>query len=186
MGSPYKVSDSTINELNSRSHEKIKQLFPDGPPCDIAKRINREVEALESSPSTYGLLIADEVIKELRHHRFSAFLDGDWECSYYAWLMNLIREDPFETALYYQSMGLRMKQIIRDGRITSPIKISVVPGWGKTACLELFRLRAQEWGFWLWECSEGCYKLISLGNRPDDIYATHAPIIQIVDSLWIA
>lgn len=179
MADPYKLTAQAMSDLRSRTHEKIKRLFPEGAPEEIMKRIDREEQALWNSPVTYGLLIVHEAIQVLRYHRFTAILEGDLDLSYYAWLMDLTEPDPYDMALCYQDMGLRIRQIIEDGRISAPIEISVTPAWGKPACLELLRMYADKWGFWLWECPDGGWKLISLSHSPEDIYAANAPIIRI-------
>lgn len=180
MSNPYKVTDEVLYELHNRSKEKLNQLFPEGPSSEVVKRIKREEEELRSNPYTYALLITHEVIQELRYHRFSAYLEGDWFCSYYAYLLDMTKSDPIWLASDYQSIGLRMKQFVRDGCNESPIQIETSPGWGKSACLELLKQCAKKWDFWLAECQEGGWKLINRGFREDDIFAAHAPIIQII------
>lgn len=180
MSNPYKVTDEVLYELQNRSKEKLNQLFPEGPPSEVVKRIKREEEELRSNPYTYALLITHEVIQELRYHRFSANLEGDWFCSYYAYLLDMTIDDPIWLAADYQSIGFRMKQFVRDGCNESPIQIEISPGWGKSACFELLKQCAKKWCFWLAECQEGGWKLINRGFREDDIFAAHAPIIQII------
>ena len=180
MSNPYMITESAMKELHSRTNKRINQLFPEGPPSEVVKRIKREEEELRSNPYTYALLITHEVIQELHYHRFSANLEGDWFCSYYAYLLEMTIDDPIELASYYKSMGFRTKQLVRDGCNESPIQIEISPGWGKSACLELLKQCAKKWDFWLAECQEGGWKLINRGFREDDIFAARAPIIQII------
>lgn len=179
---PHRVTEETIGELHNRSQQKLKQLFPGGIPGDIHKRMNREMSALAGSPYIYALLIADEVIKELRKYNFAVELTGDWVVCYYTWLLGLTGDDPFAVAKYFQSIGWRIKQLIRDKCIESPMEIAVSPTWAKPACLELLRIHANDWGFWVWEGPDGNFKLINLSCRPDDIYAACAPVIRIVNN----
>lgn len=179
---PYKATKETIEELHNRSQQKLKQLFPEGTDEAVQRRMKREMTALTLSPYIYALLIAEEVFKTLREHRFSIYLEGEWFCCYYAWLLGLTEYDPLAMAQDYRNMGLWMKQFIGDQCVESPLEIAVSPNWAKPACLELLRLHAQEWGFWLYECPDGGYKLINLNHRPDDMYAAGAPVIRIVDS----
>lgn len=180
MMDPYKVNKAVVDELNIRARRKLHQVFPEKVPPEIITRLKREEAALLYTPYTYALLIVDEAIKEFRKYRFKTDLSGGWCCCYYAWLLNLIDTDPTWLAKYYQSFGWKIKQLVRDKCIEEPMEIAVSPGWAKPACLELLRLRANEWGFYLWECPEG-WKLISISHRPDDLYAAYAPIVRVVD-----
>lgn len=178
---PHKVTATAIEDLYRRSEKRIEQLFPKGVPANVAKRKNREGIALQGTPYTHALLIVDEVIKTLRKHRFTAILDGDWFCCYYAWLLDLVEEDPMWLARDYQNLGWGVKQFYRYKCLVSPLVIRLEPGWGKSACLELLRIHADQWGFWVWESPEGNFRLISIDYRPDDMYATYAPAIRIVE-----
>lgn len=177
---PYKVTEQALRELYSRTQERIWRLFPEGMPDEITKRINREKEVLRSTPYTYALLIADSIIKELRHYQLSAYLDGDWLWSYYAWLLDLTLEDPMQEAATCRYFGLEMTQMVRDRCYESPMEIGVHPEWMRSACVELLNKYAKEWGFWLCECPDGGWKLINECFRENDIYAVHGPIIHII------
>lgn len=180
---PYKVTKQAMNEIDSRTQEKIRQLFSNEIPDEIAKRLSRERRVLQSTPYTYALLIADSIIKEFEHYNLSADLGGDWTCSYYAWLLELTSEDPIREAAKYRCyFGLEMKKMIRDRCFESPVEIYVSPKWMRGACVELPDKYAKEWGFWICECPNGKWKLINECFRENDIYAARAPVIQIIDS----
>ena len=180
MPNPYKLTERAKDELRNRSHEKLNKLFPDGPSDEMVRRITREKEAIGNSPSAYALLIISKTMRVLREHQFKVFLTGNWECSYYAWLLGLTQDDPIWLATHYQKIGFRLKELVRDGCLSSPLEIEISPGWGKMACLDLLRIHAREWGFGLWKQANDGWKLISEECRPDDIYAGDAPIIKII------
>lgn len=179
---PYKVTKQAMNEIDSRTQEKIRQLFPNGIPDEIAKRLSRERRVLQSTPYTYALLIANSIVKELERYNMSADIYGDWYCSYYAWLLDLTSEDPIEVVAMERYFGLETRQLIRDRCFESPVEIYVSPKWIRCACVELLDKYAKEWGFWICECPNGKWKLINECFRENDIYAARAPVIQMIDS----
>ncbi|MBQ7974079.1 MAG: hypothetical protein IJ300_00110 [Clostridia bacterium] len=183
MSNPYVITEQAINELRERSTEKLKKLFPQGVPQEILKRINREESALRTNPNIYSLLIVDDVIKTLRRHKFSATVDGDWFSSYHAWLLDLTEYNPIDIQLCYRDMGLCAKQFIRDDCVSSPIEIYLSPEYGKSMCVDLTRMYAHKYDFWVSEYpgQTDSFMLINECYRADDIYANYAPIIKIVD-----
>lgn len=131
----YELTGWAMNDLHERSHSKMHRLFPDRPPYDIVRRINREVETLWGSPYAYALLIADDAIKALRAKRICPWLTGDWENSYYGFLMDIVERDPL-------TLG-------RDAPFAdSPIRIRIPSQHGQQ-CLEQLLLAAQRFGFYL-------------------------------------
>lgn len=169
---PYDLAGAAMNDLHFRSHEKMCTLFPGWPPYEIIKRINREVEALWSSPCVYALLIADDVIKLLRSVGLNAYLQGKWEASYYAYLMDLLPQDPV-------ARGLSSKNLIKDGYIHAPVAIAV-ERQHRQRCIGLLKKRAHEWGFWLHPEGEYQWALISCGYRADDMFARIAPKLVLM------
>ena len=173
LKNPYQVSPDAIDELHRRSHAKEKRLFPNYPPCEIIRRTNRELEALWDSPATNGLLIAAQMIDHLRSRGVEVYLTGDWECSYYVWLMDLTKNDP-------RQLGASFQKLIHDGIISAPIRIEVAEEKYKKRCSILLKQYAEKWGFYLHPEKENTWRLISAGYRPDDIYARYAPVVEIV------
>ena len=95
---PYELSVTAMNDLHSRSHEKLAVLFPDGPAYPLVKQINREVEALWESPYAYALMVADDARKYLQKKGIAVALAGAWEKSWYAYLMGMTDRMPAEMA----------------------------------------------------------------------------------------
>ena len=176
---PYKVTAYAMDELRRRILPQIQRLFPDGPPLKVIKRLEREDKALQDCPYTYALLIMDEVIRKLRYHRMKAVLEGRWYRSGYAWLLGLTTGNQDEQDWFFRENGFEeFLHPIRDDEDLS-MRIIIAPQWGKATCIELLRLYAYEWGFWIWECPNGSLKLINLDHRLDDIYAAKAPSINV-------
>lgn len=182
MSDPYKITNRELREIKDHCRDKIKACFPDGLPVDKELRFNRELEALKTSPYTYALLVAYDVIKGLRYHRFRSFVDGKWACSYIAWFLGLTEDDPIYLSKCYREMGIEMIEFVRDECYISPIEIFVTSELGEAACLKLLDICAHNREFWIYEFKKGQYKLINAYYRKDDLYANRAPIIQITKS----
>lgn len=182
MGDPYVVTEQVMKELRQRYEKKLNSIFPQGVPSEIQKRIQREEVALMSTPNTYSLLVVDEVIKTLRKHNFVARIEGDWFSSYIVWLLELTEDNPIDLRLYYRDLGFCSKQLIRDDCLSSPIDITLDLEYGKSLCRELLEMVARKYYFWVSECYEKKerFKLIEECYRDDDIYAKHAPAIEII------
>lgn len=164
---PYRVPDETRNELHSRLCAGSTKC----PPFSVVQRSNREVSALWHSSCTYALLIADDVIKELRRKGIYAQLSGAWENSLCAYQMGLIPENPMER-------NASSKSLIKDGMILEPVQIAV-DAQHRECFIELLKQCAQVWGFWLHPQGRDAWRLISCGFREDDVYAQYAPELAV-------
>ena len=164
---PYRVSDAALNELHSRLCVGSTEC----PSFSFLKRSNREVSALWDSSCTYALLIADDVIKELRKKEIDAQLSGAWENSLCAYQMGLIPENPL-------ARNASSKALIKDGMILEPVQIAV-DVQHRDCFIELLKQHAQVWGFWLHPRGEDTWQLISYGFREDDVYAQYAPELAV-------
>lgn len=181
MTNPYKVTTNALEEIQEHCKEKIRETFPEGIPLSIEALLSHEKVALKTTSHTYALLIAYDIIKELRYHRFDASLTGDWIASYTAWLMDITEEtDPIQLSEYYREMGFELIDFIQDECYKSPVEIQVESDLGKMLCIELLKKYAHEREFWLHEFKKGQYRLILDGFGEDDAFANYAPIIQIV------
>lgn len=164
---PYQLTDSALNDLHSRLNSGHEGC----PPFSVVQRSNREISALWHSSCTYALLIADDVIKELRRKGIYAQLSGEWENSLCAYQMGLIPENPM-------ARNASSKSLIKDGTILEPVQIAV-DAQHRECFVELLKQCAQTWGFWLHPQGRDPWRLISCGFREDDIYAKYAPMITI-------
>ena len=182
MSEPYKVTKQAMKELRQRYEKKLKSTFPEGVPPEIKKRIEREEAALMSCPNTYGLLVADEVIKTLGNHNFRASVEGQWSSSYLVWLLDLQDMDPNEARMVNRYFGIEDTQFIRDNCMLSPIEIDMSLDYGKSLCRDLIEIVAHKYYFWVSECPDqkDTFRLIDECYRDDDIYAKYAPTIKIV------
>ena len=152
----YQLTGAAMNDLHARSHEKSQKLVPEGQPLSRVKVSNRELAALWESPAVYALLIADEVIKDLRMAGFTAYLGGAWKNIYYAYLMDLTEEDPI-------AAGLSSKALTRKGYIDAPLHICI-PREAEQLCREKLQAYAAAWGFWLYPI---CSYLLLLNQGAD-------------------
>lgn len=164
---PYRVPDETRNELHSRLCAGSTKC----PPFSVVQRSNREVSALWHSSCTYALLIADDVIKELRRKGIYAQLSGKWVNSLCAYQMGLIPENPMER-------NASSKSLIKDGMILEPVQIAV-DAQHRECFIERLKQCAQVWGFWLHPQGRDAWRLISCGFREDDVYAQYAPELAV-------
>ena len=135
-----------------------------------------------SSPNTYGLLVADEVIKTLVDHNFRASVVGEWSSSYLVWLLDLQDMDPNETRMVNRYFGIKDTQFIRDNCMLFPIKIDMPLDYGKSLCRDLIEMIARKYYFWISEVpgQKDTFRLIAECYRDDDIYVRYAPTIKIV------
>ena len=164
---PYQLTDSALNDLHSRLNSGHEGC----PPFSVVQRSNREVSALWHSPCTYALLVADDVIKELRRKGIYAQLSGEWENSLCAYQMGLIPENPM-------ARNASSKSLIKDGTILEPVQIAL-DMQHRECFIELLKQFAQAWGFWLYPRGENIWQLISYGFREDDIFAENAPKLVV-------
>lgn len=164
---PYRVPDETLNELHSRLCAGNTKC----PSFSVLKRSNREVSALWDSPCTYALLIADDVIKELRKKGIYAQLSGEWENSLCAYQMGLISENPM-------ARNASSKFLIKDGMVLEPVQIAV-DAQHRDYFIELLKQCVRAWGFWLYPRGDNTWQLISYGFREDDVYAKYAPELVV-------
>lgn len=175
---PYKVTEQAMDALHDRVLRQIPKVFRKEVFDKVAWQVYREENALRLCPYTYAILIVDEVIKKLRYHRIKAVLEDRWDYSCCAWLLNMTIEPQLELAGFYWEDDAELPPF--DDVEAMTMRMIVAPKWGIYACLEMLREQAMEWGFWLWECSDGSLKLIGLDHEPDDRHAVNAPIIKIV------
>ena len=95
----YELTGAAMNDLHARGRKKLDVLLPQWEKGDLSRRIswvNREVEALWSSPYAYALMVVDSAMGAMGNHGKPVRLLGAWEKSLYAWLMGMTREEPEE------------------------------------------------------------------------------------------
>ena len=174
---PYALDDQSLNELHRRSHEKIETLFPDWPPYPTVQRINRELEALWTSPYAHALLVADDAMKVLEKKGILVTLRGLWCQSYYVYLMGMTDQEP---------LGMPDPSVLVGG----PILLQVAAK-DEGACREALLLAAWEHGFSLG--AEGDNGLILLPperscvqwdcfafGKMGDAQPTNAPVVRLL------
>lgn len=157
---PYNFPGWALNDLHSRARP-----FLDGTPQENILRINRlhfELEALWESPYVWALIVADNAIKALQATGICAWLTGAWENSYYAFLMDIVEQDP-------TTIGKD------DVFIAKPIGICVPFGY-QQQCLEQLLFAAQTYGFYLRK-TDGHWLLLNVEENTNP----NAPIIQIIE-----
>lgn len=166
----YPLTGAAMNDLHRRSHDKAESLYPQGLPFNRVKVLNKELTTLWESPAVYALLIADEVIKDLRMAGFNASLGGAWKNLYYVYLMDLTEQDPLEA-------GLSSKALLRKGYIDAPLHICI-PQEAEDLCREKLQAYARAWGFWL--CPVFSYMLLlNLGVNYGEAQAYMAPKVTL-------
>lgn len=155
---PYELTGHALNRLHESSHEKIKALFPDWPPYETVKRINRELEALWESPYAYGLLVVSGAVERLEKLGITAKLTGPWQDSYYAYLMGMTDREPQEGPATWLDRPLQLQTD------------------DEQACREALLLAA--WKYGLYVRQSGPQDLLLL--EPDLDTHPQAPVIRLL------
>ena len=155
---PYELTGHAMNRLHESSHEKLETLFPDWPPYETVKRINRELEALWESPYAYGLLVVSDAIKYLEKKGSTTKITGPWQDSYYAYLMDLTDREPTEGGQTW---------------LESPLQLQTDD---EQACREALLLAA--WKHGLYVRQAGAQDLLLL--EPDMDTHPKAPVIRLL------
>ena len=159
---PYELDDFSLNELHGRSHERIEALFPDWPPYPVVQWINRELQALWSSPYAHGLLVAHDAMRALSKKGICVTLRGLWRESCYVYLMGLTDQEP-------------LRELEPSALIHAPIILQIAAK-DEPACREALLLAAWNHGFSI--CAQGDCDLLLL--PPDQSQNPDAPVFRLL------
>jgi hypothetical protein len=156
----YALTGKEMNELHSRSHKRLEELFEGCPPYGTVERINREVEALWDNPYAYALMVVDDALKWLHKKGIPAKLFGAWEHAYYAYLMGMLEEAPEERS--------------PEDFLDRPLGIALAPEH-RQKCAEALLLAAWKHKFYVRMTEEGVFLLLP----PEQDQNPEAPVIRV-------